>query len=158
MLINEYDVTEKKYINWVFENKLSGKKKYFTVFWLLMIPCFAILCFLDSQRYLYVYLIAIVYCLYRGVIRDYIAGKAVYKKRLATNGTDSWHRIIRISSEELVIDDGKVVVNYKNSDIVKTVANEKRIRIFMNDGSSIRLYNDSFVQGKVENYKETLKM
>lgn len=153
MLVNEYEVTEKTYISWVYESKKEGIKLFFGVFWSLMFLGCIILFILCNQQYLF--LIFALYCVYMALFRDYVAAKAFYKKALSKYG-NRWHRIITISENDIVINDGKVVVNYKTSDIMKIVQNENQIRLFMNDNNSIRLYKNSFVEGKWEDYKNIL--
>lgn len=154
MLINEYEITEKTYIRWVYESKKEGMKFFFTVFWSLMFLGCMILFILNNQNYLF--LIFALYCIYRALFRDYAAAKALYKKAISAFDDNKWRRIITISEEGIVINDGKIAVNYKTSDIIKIVENENQIRLFMNDNTSIRLYKNSFVKGNWEDYKNIL--
>ncbi len=156
MLVNKYDVTKKMYIEWVYESKRAGKKLFFGIFWLVLFASCLILFVMYSNEYML--LIASAYCLYRGLIRDYVAGVNFYKKHLLNCVGGRWCRTITVSKKEIVIEDSTIVVKYETSDIIRTVCNDRRIRLFMKDGKSVRLYMDAFTEGKVEEYEEILKL
>lgn len=155
MLVNEYEVTEKRYIQWVYESKVEGKKLFFLIFWIVL--TFVCLGAFAVYRQEYLLLVFAVYCLYRAVFRDLIGAKAFYKKASASHEDDKWIRTINITEDEIIVHDGKVEIKYKNSDIVKAVWNDERIRLFMLDNSSIRLYKDAFIEGELEDYLKILK-
>lgn len=156
MLVNEYEVTEKRYIQWVYESRREGKKGFFLFFWaLLMIGCIILFCVYIKD---YLFLVFAGYCLYRAILRDYFAARNHYKKALALYADKIWKRIVSISENGIVIDDGRAEVKYELSDIVKSVQNEERIRLFMNDNNSIRLYKDSFTEGDLKDYFDILKL
>lgn len=156
MLINKYDVTEKMYIEWTYESKKEGKRLFFCVFWSVLFLSCLILFGMYSQEYLL--LVFGIYCIYRSFVRDYVVAKAFYKKTLLIHKDNKWSRVIRIEDDCIVIDDGNALVEYNTSNIIRTVQNDKRIRVFMNDGNSIRMYKNAFVEGNIEDYKDVLKL
>lgn len=146
MIVNEYEITERRYIKWVFESKLAGRKLGFLILWcVLLLVC--VLAFALSKND-YLYLVFALYCLYRAALRDLLTAKAFYKRKISSAG-DKWIRTIKINEDELEILDANSEVRYKLSDIVKATSNEERIRLFMNDKTSVRLYKASFVEGDV---------
>ncbi len=154
MLVNEYEVTEKRYIQWTYESRKEGKKLFFLIFW----SVFTLVCLgMSALSHDYLFVIVALYCLYRAVIRDYVLAKTFYRKSLSDHG-GKWNRRITVSQDDIVIADGKVTVNYKSSDIIRSSQNDERIRLHMKDNNSIRLYNDSFVEGNIEEYQDILKL
>lgn len=143
MQVYEYDITEKMYTEWVMETKKEGRKLVFMILWfVLFVACFAMFFIYNHDT---MCLIFALFCLYMGFFRDFVSARVMYNRAVKMQESGKWHRIIRVSDEEIVIDDGKMVVNYKTSDIVRKEENDKRIRIFMKDGTSVRLYKESLL-------------
>lgn len=151
MLINEYEVTEKMYLSWVFQSKKEGKKLVFLIFWSIMALIAFVLYILSSNSPLFSFMAF--YCIFMAVGADFVRGRTFYKQALSMRGTSKWKRSITISSDNIVINDGKIVVNYKTSDITKVVEKGDLIRLFMNDKTSVRMYKSKFVEGNWEDYK-----
>lgn len=149
MLVNEYEITEKRYIQWVYESKREGRKLFFMIFWGVL----TLICILSAVIFHdYLFLLFGVYCLYRAVLRDIVVSKAFFRKKISSCNGNKWIRTIQITKDDIVIKDGNTVVEYKNSDIVKSTQNDERIRLFMKDNTSVRLYMDSFISGNIEEY------
>ena len=152
MLVNEYDVTKKMFLQWVHQSRQRPIRIVLTVLWILLLFSLISLFSISPS----ICLIIALFCIYRAFFRDYVIALRLYKKNLSTYGENAWHRKISISSEDIVINSGNITVTYKTSDIVKIVQHENLIRLFMNDKSSIRLYKDSFVKGSWEDYENIL--
>lgn len=155
MLVNEYEITEKRYIQWVYENKKEGRKLFFMILWgVLTVVCIIVLAIYHD----YLFLPFALYCLYRAVFRDFVVSKAFFRRKISSCDDKKWIRTIQITKDDIEIKDGNTVVKYKNSDIIKSTQNDERIRLFMKDNKSVRLYKDSFVSGDIKEYLETLYM
>lgn len=155
MLVNEYEITEKRYIKWSYENKKEGRRLFFTIFWgVLIVVCFCVsVVFRDYLSFLFG-----LYCLYRFGFRDFVVSKAFFRKIISSCADNKWIRTIQISKEDIVIKDGNKTVTYSVSDVIKSTQNDERIRLFMKDNTSVRLYKDSFISGDTEEYLDILKL
>lgn len=155
MLVNEYEITEKRYIKWSYENKKEGRRLFFTIFWgVLTVVCFCVsVVFRDYLSFLFG-----LYCLYRFGFRDFVVSKAFFRKIISSCADNKWIRTIQISKEDIVIKDGNKTVTYSVSDVIKSTQNDERIRLFMKDNASVRLYKDSFISGDTEEYLDILKL
>ena len=153
MLVNEYDVTKKMFLQWARQSRQRPARIVMTTLWALLFFLTFSLFIISTAN---IFLILALFCVYRAFFQEYVIALRLYKKNLSTYGENAWHRKISISGEDIVINSGNITVTYKTSDIVKIVQRENLIRLFMNDKSSIRLYKDSFVEGNWEDYENIL--
>lgn len=148
MIKNEYTVTWKLYRGWLFENKLTGVRLAFLLFWSLMAVVTLVIGFFANIPLFFLFLS--LYCVYRAVLRDYIAGKKQYSQLANLCDGKNWIRTITISDTEISISEGPSLLSFQNTDVVRVVEKGDKIWLFVNNDAVIRMYKSAFVEGSWE--------
>ncbi|MCQ2458039.1 MAG: hypothetical protein MJ142_04805 [Clostridia bacterium] len=154
-IINQYEVTEKMYIQWILEAKKEGKRLVFTIIWIIMF----VACLVASavSNWGYFFILMAIYSGYMILPRDYIVGKRMFRKMHFATGGSTWKRTVTVTEDEIVVNDGQTVTTVRTSDIVKVRQDPEKIRVKMNGNRSVRLYKDSFIEGTAEECLHVLK-
>ena len=141
-------MTRELYRRWIPEAKKEGKRLAFTVFRAVMAVGTLLYFLLCGHDPLFLFLA--LYCAFMILPRDLIAGGRMYKRLLSLQGTRHWVRTVTVTREEIVVCDGSSQTTPRTADIKKVTRDERVIRVFMNNGTSLRLYTDSFTEGTPE--------
>lgn len=151
--INEYQVTEKLYIQWILEAKKEGTRLAFAIFWCLMtIFCIGYAIWAESSFF---GLLAF-YCAFRALPRDLVFAKKMYRRLCTSQGSNSWKRTITVSCNEIVVQDDHTVTTFQTDDVVKVDQDAAKLRVFLRGGNSLRLYKDAFTAGTWQECLERL--
>lgn len=146
--VNEYTVSWELYLKWVFEAKKEGKRLAFTVLYVVL----AIAGIVKQ------FWILALFCVYMAAVRDYVWAKQNYKKVLAMHGGKEWKRSITVTAEEITVNDCNSEIKIETSRVAKVTQSDEKIRIFLKDYGSLRLYKDSFTEGSREDCLKILGM
>lgn len=147
MVKNEYRVTWKVYMSWLWENKRKPARLGFTVFWILFGLVAAGMAV--ASRFA-VYLVITFLCLYRVFMRDILYAKRQYRAMVNSYGQRDWLRVISFDEMQVSLVEGNLSVHYKYSDLSKIREKGNKVWLILRDEKVLRLYKDCFVEGDWE--------
>lgn len=154
-IVNQYEVTEKRYIQWILEAKKEGIRLAFTIFWSLMFVGNLVVSAVFGWDSFLIILAVFSGCMI--LPRDYFIGIRMYRRARLATGENVWKRTVSINEDEIVVNDGNTSTTFKTSTVVKVHQDPVKIRVFLNHKGSLRLYKDSFVEGTAEDCLRVLK-
>lgn len=154
-IVNRYEVTERVYKQWIMEAKTEGIKLALMLYWCIV----AVACLVLSAVYGWpgLFIIVALYAGYRGLLRDFVVEKKMYSTICSGLEGNVWIRTVTVTGETVTVDDGKTLTTYKVTEVVKVREDRFKIRVFLNNKSSLRLYKDSFVEGTADECVNLLK-
>lgn len=147
-VVNQYNINEKRYMEWICEEKKEGHRLDFAIIWSVMAIISVVLFFLYDKQFLF--LIYAAFCIYFACLRDFVIGKGMFKRLCAMKNGNVWTRTITVTKDNIVVDDGNTVMTYSTLDVVKIDENEARIRVYLKSKGTIRFYKNSFIEGTAE--------
>lgn len=143
--VNEYEVTRKLYLQWVLEAKKSGKHLAFVIFWcLLTIVCLVLSWIFGWDPY---ELLLTFFCAFMVLPRDIILALLNFKKVRSRQGGSAWTRCITVTADEITVNDGINIATFKTAGVTKVTQDDMKLRVFIKNGGSLRLYKNAFTQG-----------
>lgn len=156
---NRYNVTKELYAKWAKENKVN---RYFKIYWICLAifsTVCAIICIVSNYvAYSGIFFICAINGFYRGIFRNncmltkrYKAFEKFYKK-------SNWERIILFFNDYFETNDANInILKFQYSDITNIEKNDACIKLKINNGGYIRLYNNSFTKLNLEECEKFLK-
>lgn len=149
-----YQVTKERYMEWIDEKYPKEVLKKKQIFW-CVIAVLGVACFFLLGNILVLILPAL--AIYRAFFYWNKTFKRQYLIFSKKYGGENWQRRINFTSEQILILEGSTSVEYAYSDIKSIEENSTCIKLHMEDGSAIRLYENAFVRGNWGLCKEYLK-
>lgn len=146
---NEYRVTWRLTLTWLWESICKPPKCLFPVIWILIgIWSVAGMLFLESIPLAILFAL---FCIYRAFFRDLLFSRKQYKALARTYGEENWLRTISFQEDRLVTTEGNVFsLQLPYSDITSIKENGNEVCLMLKNKSALRLYKDKFVGGSWE--------
>lgn len=152
---NQFVVTEKLFQSWGKESRKKGFYLAFKIVWCTLAAMIFLVCILYGWTFFSVFML--LFCLYRAFLHYYVITRAQYRRLSRTYGTSDWTRTIDFSEDGILVNDGKILVQYTYQDIVGFRENGNKIWLDASNKTVIRLYKDCFVDTDYESWKNWMK-
>jgi len=154
MIKNEYRVTWKMYKSWLSENRLKSPRLVFAIIWIILGLAGAGMYVAYGSS---LYLLMVLFCLYRAFLRDILITKRQYGFMARTYGRKDWLRTIILNEEQIISQEGKISVNYEYSDISELKEKDNKVWLIFKNKTVIRMYKDCFVDSDWEGCRSLIE-
>ena len=155
---NRYNVTKELYVKWAKENKTNT---YFKIFWIglaIFSMVFAIICIISNYAvYSGIFFICAINGLYRCIFRKSLLIAKSYKAFEKLYKKSNWERRIQFFNDYIETSEANMnILKFQYKDITEIKMDDECIKLRINNGGYIRVYNDAFTKSNLEECKKFL--
>ena len=162
-MINEYIVTEKRYISWMKRMQITGIYLLYDIFVGILLllslsaAVYAVFDFKKNQIILPLYLTAILTCIYLLLFHIPLMAKIDYYRYSKQMGGSNWNRTVFFDENEIVVEQKKNTQHYDYRSIAKIDDRDNEVWIRFSFGDHLIVYKDCFLRGSWEDCKDLLQ-
>ncbi len=142
--INEYTVNWKLYRSWCLEYMFYKFQLLLRMIWFVFMSAFIFLIIISDN---WIFGIMVLYCIYTGFIRNIMRGKKQFERQTKVYKRQRWLRRIVLTDDKISLEEVGEILTYNYDELEKVLEKKNRIRLFFNDGTVLRMYKDSFIEG-----------